>query len=196
MPATGRAESSLFHAIAANAKGKLAPHRKAAGRMAQSARRRSSSKATQGPLDGDGWIGPYGRTWMACAAQAIARVNITWHQPNISRGCARREALNAAAQLPIPIPTRNTARMMENVYTVAPSISDTRRVQITSAPSAQHPDSAMVTWTSQVRETPTATTSLGLSAEVRCGCLPERINAVEATNPFSVAATTVALTGS
>ncbi len=34
--------------------------------------------------------------------------------------------------------------MMENVYTVAPSINDNMRVQITSAPSADMPDSAIV----------------------------------------------------
>ena len=51
--------------------------------------------------------------------------------------------------LPMPSPTRNTARMIENVYTVAPSISDRSRVQITSAASAEAPESAIVTYTDQ-----------------------------------------------
>ena len=40
-------------------------------------------------------------------------------------------------------PTRKTARMMEKTYTVEPSIMAIKRVQITSAPMAHAPDSAM-----------------------------------------------------
>jgi tRNA A58 N-methylase Trm61 len=48
------------------------------------------------------------------------------------------------------MPTRKTARMIENVYVVPPSSSDSRRVQMTSAPSAVRPESAMVKYTAVV----------------------------------------------
>ncbi len=41
-------------------------------------------------------------------------------------------------------PTRNTPKMIENTYTVEPSIIPIKRVQITSAPSAHAPDNPMV----------------------------------------------------
>ena len=40
--------------------------------------------------------------------------------------------------------------MIENVYVVPPSSSESRRVQITSAPSAVRPESAIVTYTARV----------------------------------------------
>ena len=43
--------------------------------------------------------------------------------------------------------TDSTKRIIENVYTVAPSSRDSRRVQITSAPSAPAPDNAIATYT-------------------------------------------------
>ena len=45
----------------------------------------------------------------------------------------------------MPSPMRKTARISEKVYAVAPKSSDSSRVQITSAPSAVRPDSAMAT---------------------------------------------------
>ena len=53
-------------------------------------------------------------------------------------------ASDAPALLPIPNPARNTARMIEKVYTVPPRVSDSSRVQTTSAPRAASPDNAMV----------------------------------------------------
>jgi hypothetical protein len=44
----------------------------------------------------------------------------------------------------MPRPTRKTARISENVYTVAPKCSDRIRVQTTSDPSAVRPESAIV----------------------------------------------------
>ena len=38
---------------------------------------------------------------------------------------------------------QNTAKIIENVYTDAPNVSDSNRVHTTSAPSAHAPDSAM-----------------------------------------------------
>ena len=45
----------------------------------------------------------------------------------------------------MPSPSRNTARINENVYVVAPNRSDSIRVQTTSAPSAVSPDNAIDT---------------------------------------------------
>jgi hypothetical protein len=45
----------------------------------------------------------------------------------------------------MPRPIRNTARISENVYTVAPNSSERIRVQITSAASAVIPDRPIVT---------------------------------------------------
>ena len=57
------------------------------------------------------------------------------------RPCARS---TEPTLLPMPSPMRNAARMSENVYVVAPSSSDSRRVQTTSAASAVAPESAIV----------------------------------------------------
>ena len=67
----------------------------------------------------------------------------SWHQPSAARGRATRDAMADPIVLPMPRPNRNTARISENVYVVAPKSSESRRVQITSAASAVNPDSAM-----------------------------------------------------
>ena len=69
----------------------------------------------------------------------------SWHQPSATRGRATRRASSDPIVLPMPRPTRNTARISENVYVVAPKSSDRMRVQTTSAPSAVMPDSAIAT---------------------------------------------------
>ena len=59
------------------------------------------------------------------------------------RGFDRLRAIAEPRLLPMPSPTRNTARINENVYVVAPNSSESTRVQTTSDPSAVRPDSAM-----------------------------------------------------
>ena len=77
------------------------------------------------------------------AVQAIAPANSIWQIPSAARGRLERESTEPTP-LPRPIPARKIARMMENVYTVAPRSSPNNRVQTTSAPSAHAPDSAIV----------------------------------------------------
>src|SRR5437867_11806606 len=64
----------------------------------------------------------------------------------------------APTVLPIPRPKRNTARMSENVYTVAPKMSDKILVQTTSAARAVIPEIAIVTYTVQAAGAGTITT--------------------------------------
>jgi hypothetical protein len=78
------------------------------------------------------------------AAHAMLTMTSSWHQPSAVRGYAIDRAITDPTVLPIPSPNRNTARISEKVYTVAPSISDSRRVHTTSDPSAVTPDSAIV----------------------------------------------------
>ena len=77
------------------------------------------------------------------AVQVIAATNKAWQAPKAKRGCRRVPANNEPTLLPSPKPTRNTAKMIENVYTVPPSSSESSRVQTTSAPSAVNPDRAI-----------------------------------------------------
>src|SRR5437868_10672417 len=77
------------------------------------------------------------------AVHATAPASSIWLQPSADRARPERRASSDPTALPPPKPTRNTARIIEKVYTVAPSISPSRRVQITSAPSAQAPERAM-----------------------------------------------------
>src|SRR5260370_343242 len=81
------------------------------------------------------------------AVHAMAAASSIWLQPSSALGDFAVRAVIAPPVLPMARPTRNTARMMENVYTVATSISPSRRVQITSAASAVAPESAIVTYT-------------------------------------------------
>ncbi len=69
----------------------------------------------------------------------------TWHHPSASS--RPRSLRDEREPLPLPSarPIRNTARMMENTYTVAPISMPMSRVQTTSAPSALAPESPMVT---------------------------------------------------
>src|SRR4051812_17750325 len=83
------------------------------------------------------------------ADQAMAAVKSHWQTPSATRAVVARRARSAPRLLPIPRPVRNTARIKEKVYTVAPSISDSRRVQTTSAPSADIPERAIARYTAQ-----------------------------------------------
>ena len=83
------------------------------------------------------------------AVQAMAAVRSHWQAPSATRADAARRARNAPRLLPIPRPIRNTARINEKVYTVPPSISESRRVQTTSAPSADIPERAIARYTAQ-----------------------------------------------
>jgi len=56
-------------------------------------------------------------------------------------------AISAPMLLPIPSPIRNTARMIEKVYVLAPNSRLRIRVQMTSAASAQNPDRAIAMYT-------------------------------------------------
>ena len=55
-----------------------------------------------------------------------------------------------AKLLPMPRPARNTARISEKVYVVAPNNSDSVRVQRTSAASAVMPDEARMRYTTHL----------------------------------------------
>src|ERR1700730_10411437 len=70
-----------------------------------------------------------------------------WQTPSATRGRTTDLAAKAPALLPIPNPTRNTARINENVYTVAPIMVASSRVQTTSAPRAHMPEIPMTTYT-------------------------------------------------
>ena len=64
----------------------------------------------------DGLIGQYGSdsvSWYA--AHAIAPHSRSWHQPSARRGVARLRVSVAPIVLPMPRPTRNTARMSAKV---------------------------------------------------------------------------------
>src|SRR5271165_5452810 len=86
------------------------------------------------------------------AVQAMAAVKSHWQAPiaTCADADAARRARNAPRLLPIPSPIRNTARIKEKVYTVPPSKSESRRVQTTSAPSADIPERATARYTAQV----------------------------------------------
>src|SRR4051794_21780366 len=83
------------------------------------------------------------------AVQAMAAVRSHWQTPSATCADAARRARNAPRLLPIPRPIRNTARIKEKVYTVPPSIKESRRVQTTSAPIADIPESAIAGYTAQ-----------------------------------------------
>ena len=137
-------ESCPGPATLASASGKLAPHRIAPGSITQIARIRSSWKLNVSDVEIDGLIGQYGSdTLVAYAAQARHTHNPSWHQPSAILGFDRLRAIADPRLLPMPRPTRNTARISEKVYVVAPKSSDSIRVHTTSDPSAVRPDSAM-----------------------------------------------------
>src|SRR6185369_6462187 len=147
-PPTSRAGSCPRAATAASASGKLAPHRMADGSTAKSARTLSTCRLIQGLETADGLMGQNGSDWLSTyAVHAIEAQSSNWHQPSAVRGRARRDAMADPTLLPMPRPKRNTARMSENVYVVAPKSNESSRVQMTSAASAVNPDSAMTTYT-------------------------------------------------
>ena len=97
-------------------------------------------------LEIDALIGQYGSDVSSmCALHAIAPTFNSWHQPSATRGRAMLFAMSDPRLLPMPRPMRNTARMIENVYVLAPNSRLRMRVQTTSAASAQKPDSAIAT---------------------------------------------------
>ena len=64
----------------------------------------------------DGLIGQYGSDSVSMyAAQAIAPHSSSWHQPSAARGDALSRAISDPTVLPMPRPTRNTARISEKV---------------------------------------------------------------------------------
>ena len=91
-------------------------------------------------------IGQYGSCASSCTRPTRSpRMSNSWHTPSarlrIRSSCATSIE---PTLLPMPSPARNAARMSENVYVVAPSSSDSRRVHTASAASAVAPDSAIV----------------------------------------------------
>ena len=107
---------------------------------------KSSWNMNVGLIAIEGLIGQYGSELpVAYAAHASVTHSRSWHQPSTTRGCATRRASSAPTVLPMPRPTRNTARINEKVYAVAPNKSDSSRVHTTSAPSADMPDKAIAT---------------------------------------------------
>src|SRR5215510_11212418 len=84
----------------------------------------------------EGLIGQYGIDELVVyAAHSIAAHNPSWHQPSAIRAFMLRASAEPRL-LPIPRPTRKTARINENVYVVAPKSSESWRVHTTSDPSA------------------------------------------------------------
>src|SRR5439155_24350365 len=145
-PPTRRAGSWPGSAMEASARGKLAPHRIAPGSTAHSDRTRSSWKLNHGSVEIDGLIGQYGNDCVSMyAVQATAPHRAIWQTPSATRGRPTPRASAEPRLLPMPRPIKNTARIRENVYTVAPKSSERRRVHTTSAASAVIPDSAIVT---------------------------------------------------
>ncbi len=124
----------------------------------------------------------------------MAAVRSIWQTPSAIRGRAIRRARYAPVLLPIPSPARNTARMIEKVYTVGPSKSDNSRVHTTSAPSAHPPDKAMARNTAH---TPgagaTPCSAWPAPSPARCGDTAANPAAAKATAPLSAAAAKVAV---
>src|SRR4029079_8217268 len=115
-PPTRRAGSFPPAATDDNASGKLAPQRMAPGSTAQRQRTKSSWKLNQGSVEIDGLIGQYGSDCVSMyAVHAIATQSSIWHHPSAGRGRAMRPAIADPRLLPIPSPSRKTARMSENV---------------------------------------------------------------------------------
>src|SRR5262245_49674084 len=120
----------------------------AAGSTAKSARMLSTCRLIHGSETADGLIGQYGSDRLSTyAVHAIAAHNSTGHHPSATRGLAIRDAIADPTLLPIPRPKRNTARISENVYVVAPKSRERSRVQMTSAASAVKPDNAITAYT-------------------------------------------------
>ena len=70
----------------------------------------------QGSVEIDGLIGQYGSDCVSMyAVHAIAAQSSIWHQPSARRGRAIRPAIVEPMLLPMPRPSRKTARISENV---------------------------------------------------------------------------------
>src|ERR1700687_3174705 len=138
----------------------------------------------------DGLIGQYGSDLLRMTAvQAMAAHSSSWHHARAMRGRASPRPSAEPRLLPMPMPVRNTARMSENVYVVAPNSSDSVRVQRTSAASAVSPDSPMAMYTahrSRGRDR-----SSGATADGSYCVLRATSSATPATVTFSATATYV-----
>src|SRR5579864_5753578 len=121
------------------------------------------------------------------AVQAIAAHSSNWHHARAMRGRASPRA--EPKLLPMPIPVRNTARMSENVYVVAPNSSDRVRVQRTSAASAVSPDSPMAMYTPHPARG--RDRGAGATADGSYGALRATSSATPATVTFSATPTYV-----
>ena len=115
------------------------------------------------------------------APQAAAPAIRIWQTPSATRALATLRAKNAPALLPIPSPTRNIARIIEKVYTVAPSMSDKSRVHTTSAPRAHRPDRPMVIYTPIFPASPSTGISVVSAVSARYGVFDATANATNAT---------------
>ena len=192
-PPTSRAGSSLRDTTDASANGKLAPQSTAPGRTAYAQRMRSSWNCSQGSVSIDGLIGQNGSDCIsAYAVHAIAAESPNWHNAKATRGRSVSRATIDPSVLPMPRPARNTARINENVYTVAPSINDSSRVQTTWAASAVMPDNAMATYTGQR----SLASTVGAITSGWWRALEATANARSATTTFSATAAYVAVAAS
>jgi len=81
------------------------------------------------------------------APHAVPNARRSCSHPSVARGCLESRASQEPTTLPTPSPARNTPRMIENAYVVAPNIKDSRRVHTTSEPRAVRPESAMEKYT-------------------------------------------------
>src|SRR5689334_20845332 len=116
MPPTRLAASASFAGKLASARGKLAPHKTAAGKMATAERPMSLRKSFQGPAVELRLPGQYGSESASMnAPQAIAAQSASWLAPSQNRGLFFILVVAETAPLPNPSPARKTPRMMENV---------------------------------------------------------------------------------
>ena len=109
-------ESSVRFASAANARGKLAPHKHALGNTTQMHFETSTWNVNHGPGDSDGFIGQFGNaTAIMNAAHKMPSICKACATPNANCGRLSDRASAAPAALPMPKPPRNTARISEKV---------------------------------------------------------------------------------
>ena len=90
----------------------------------------------------------------------------------------------------MPSPVRNTARISENVYVVAPNCSDKTLVHITSLASAVRPEIAIATYTER---TPFSVLALVTAGATLCGVRPASHRPMDATRMLKPIATRVAV---
>src|SRR5205814_10559511 len=111
-----RPGSSPWTEAAAIARGKLAPHMRVAGSTAQKHRTRSIWKLNHGLVESIGFTGQYGiESESMNAVHPTPAAARNWHRPRATRGRMEDRAISDPALLPIPNPTRNTARITEKV---------------------------------------------------------------------------------